>query len=108
MKLMKDMNTAELIELVATVSVRVIGFDRLLTALYFLNHLSHYLSQVPSTSSYTVNGYLLDIFLNAIEAIVMLTLTIPLARLLTRGLATSLALKSNSSDESQNAPPASA
>jgi hypothetical protein len=92
MKEMKDMNRDELIELVASVSLRLYGFDFAINAFLHLFHLRHYLS-MPPASSYAVNSYIEDIAFDAVMTLVMFFLTVPLARLLCRGVSHALELK---------------
>jgi hypothetical protein len=94
MKLMKDMNRTELIELVATVSLRVLGFDFAVSTVRHLFHFSHFTSEFRNlTDHYTIKTFIMDISFDGLMAIVLFLLTVPLARLLCRGLSHALDLK---------------
>ena len=86
---MKDMNRDELIELVATVTLRIYAFDYAINAFRHVFHLQHYLSVIP-TSNYTITGYVEDIAYDTLLSAVFFLLTAPLARLLCRGLSKAL------------------
>ena len=102
MKLMKDMNREELIELIAVVSLRVLAFDFALGAFRYLFHFSHYMSPddatktMPRLNSYTAKGYVMDIAYDTVMTVVLFILTVPLARLLCRGIASALEQKTPS------------
>src|SRR5260221_4416863 len=100
MKLMKDMTKDEMIELVAAVSLRIYGFAFAIAAFGLVCHLSLYLNHNSTTltrtaiaSSNTINGYIMDIAFNTLMSAVAFLLTVPLARLLCRGLSHALKQK---------------
>jgi hypothetical protein len=100
MKLMQDMSRDELIELVAAVSLRVFAFDYAIGAFRHIYHFTLYLSHSSTpltrtviTDSYTINSYVMDIGYDTLMSAVMFLLTVPLARLLCRGLSEMLELK---------------
>jgi hypothetical protein len=94
MKLIKDMNRDELMELVAAVSLRISAFIYAIVAFRIIYHLSLYVSQGGNPHGTTANDYYMDILFYTLIAAVMFILTIPLARLLCRGLSHALEPKS--------------
>ncbi len=103
MKPLKDMNQTELIELVAAVSLRVIGFTYTITALRGAIAgllMSYSISQIPVTAHSTYTGHLAlyasigeQIVVDTGIALVCFLIKVPLARLITYGLTQVLASK---------------
>jgi hypothetical protein len=97
MKLVTEMKRDELIELLAAVSLRIFAFDYAVSAFRHIYHFSSYLSRIHGfsvrtmvTADSTVNGYVMDIGYDVIMSAVMFLLTVPLARLICRGLSQAL------------------
>jgi hypothetical protein len=103
MKLMKDMNRDELIELVAAVSLRVLAFTYAFFALQDLAtstwscYMNSYLFQELSNSQHVNHypfafyiGQFLEFLLEIAKSIIFFVLAVPLARLVTRGLSHAL------------------
>jgi ABC-type glucose/galactose transport system permease subunit len=94
---MKDMNRAELIELVAAASLRIYAFVYTMGAfrdlyhfLRYLNHDNSPLAKIAPVSSYLANGYIMEIAFDTLTSAVIFLLAVPLARLLCRGLSHAL------------------
>jgi uncharacterized protein YggT (Ycf19 family) len=95
---MKDMTKTELIELVAGVSLRISAFIYAIAAFRYLYQFSYYLSQnsdpaIRTFTNPTIRNYIRDISFDALISVVMFLLTVPLARLLCRGLLLQLEAK---------------
>ena len=97
MKLMKNMNVVELaisdlVELLTTVSFRIMGFQFVVLTFYYLILLKFdrsYWVDSNVTDSYRNHAtqvYLTEITFHAVTAVVMFMLSGPLARLICRGL----------------------
>jgi hypothetical protein len=93
MKLMQNMNRDELIELVSAVFLRVYAFDFALGAFRNVYHLSLYLNHSGTPNGYTANGYYMDIAFDTLISVVTFLKTVPLARLICRGLSHAFELK---------------
>jgi hypothetical protein len=97
---MKDMNRDELIEVIAAVSFRVTGLVYAFAAFYDLFHLlsdrTYFESEGRTPSPYDLHIlqlYTMDALYHALLATLMFILTVPLARLVCRGLSLALDLK---------------
>jgi len=90
MKLMKEMNSDELIELVAAVSLRIYAFGFALGAFGNVYHLSLYLNHSGTPNGYTANGYYMDIAFDTLMSVVTFLLTVSLAKFICRGLSLAL------------------
>jgi len=96
----EDMNRDELIELVAAVSLRISAFIYVIAAFRNVYHLLNYMNHdrkfgtlIAITDSSIGNDYLMDIAFDGILALVIFLLTVPLSRLLCRGLSHALEQK---------------
>ncbi len=94
---MKDMHvnellTRRLIELLATVSFRIIGFQFVLLTFHYLCLLEldrSYLANSDLPTSYqkhSIQAYVTEITFHALTAVIMFVLSGPLARLICRGM----------------------
>jgi len=86
-----ELTMGEGIELVAAVCLRVAGFSYAARAFFYLFHLKSYWDFHQNGfqtffSNSTVQSYLTDILYEVTLAAITFLLTVPLARLLTRGL----------------------
>jgi hypothetical protein len=84
---MKDMNRTDLVELVAAVFLRIFAFSYAIEALRYAYHLARFLTHdAGPNGTYVASGYFMDIAYNVLMAAAMFFLSLPLARLLCRGL----------------------
>jgi len=95
---MKDVSKTELIELVAAVSLRLSGFIYAIGAFRYLYQLSEYIGRHSESIRHfpddnVIKSYIMDIAYDALIAMIMFLLTVPLARLLCRGVLPRLELK---------------
>jgi hypothetical protein len=96
MKLMSELSTKEAIELVAAAIFRVWGFVYALGAFSGLWHLKSYYEYASAKPPFTAydrhmfTNYSFDSLFDAVIALLMISLSVGLARLVTRGLSLSL------------------
>ena len=100
---MKDMNLNELtkndlMELMAAVSFRVAGFFYGVQTFYYIYHFNLYIGSSEnkgtfSFNSHTSQSYFMDILFHTLMTGVMFLLSVPLAKLVCRGLSEALELK---------------